>query len=80
MTTGCSRRWPIGRGGSCSIRLFVRDRRTLGELEPDVAMTRFGVTKHLKVLEEAGLIVTRRLGREKLHFLNAVPIRLLHDR
>ena len=43
-------------------------------------MTRFGVMKHLKVLEEAGLVITRRDGREKLHFLNAVPIRLIHDR
>lgn len=61
-------------------RLFVRDGRTLGELEQDLDMTRFGVMKHLKVLEEAGLVVTQRSGREKLHFLNAVPIRLLHDR
>ena len=43
-------------------------------------MTRFGVMKHLKLLEEAGLVVTRRRGREKLHFLNPVPIRLVHDR
>ena len=43
-------------------------------------MTRFGVMKHLKVLEEAGLVVTRKSGREKLHFLNPVPIRLIHDR
>ena len=43
-------------------------------------MTRFGVMKHLKVLEDAGLVVTRRRGREKLHFLNPVPIRLVHDR
>jgi uncharacterized protein YndB with AHSA1/START domain len=43
-------------------------------------MTRFGVMKHLKQLEEAGLVVTRRRGREKLHFLNPVPIRLVHDR
>ena len=43
-------------------------------------MTRFGVMKHLKLLEEAGLVVTRRRGREKLHFLNAIPIRLIHDR
>jgi DNA-binding transcriptional ArsR family regulator len=43
-------------------------------------MTRFGVMKHLRVLENAGLIVTRRSGREKLHFLNPVPIRLIHDR
>jgi DNA-binding transcriptional ArsR family regulator len=61
-------------------RLFVRDGRTLTELESEVDMTRFGVMKHLKVLEEAGLVVTRRSGREKLHFLNPVPIRLVHDR
>ena len=60
--------------------LFVREGQTLGELEGTLAMTRFGVMKHLKVLEEAGLIITRREGREKLHFLNAVPIRLIHDR
>ena len=61
-------------------QLFERDGRTLTELEADVDMTRFGVMKHLKVLEEAGLVVTRRSGREKLHFLNPVPIRLVHDR
>jgi DNA-binding transcriptional ArsR family regulator len=60
--------------------LFEREGQTLGELERNLAMTRFGVMKHLKVLEEAGLIITRREGREKLHFLNAVPIRLIHDR
>jgi DNA-binding transcriptional ArsR family regulator len=60
--------------------LFERDGRTLTELESGLDMTRFGVMKHLKVLEEAGLVVTRRHGREKLHFLNAVPIRLIHDR
>ena len=60
--------------------LFARDGRTLTELESELEMTRFGVMKHLKVLEEAGLVVTRRQGREKLHFLNAVPIRLIHDR
>ncbi|GAA4069657.1 SRPBCC domain-containing protein [Actinomadura miaoliensis] len=60
--------------------LFARDGRTLGELESQVAMTRFGVAKHLRVLEDAGLVVTRRSGREKLHFLNPVPIRLIHDR
>lgn len=60
--------------------LFARDGRTLSDLESEVAMTRFGVMKHLKVLEEAGLVVTRRAGREKLHFLNPVPIRLIHDR
>ncbi|CRK57163.1 Transcriptional regulator, ArsR family [Alloactinosynnema sp. L-07] len=61
-------------------RLFARDGQTLGELEADQEMTRFGVMKHLKVLEAAGLVVTRRSGREKLHFLNPVPIRLIHDR
>ncbi len=61
-------------------RLFVRDGRTLTELESDVEMTRFGVMKHLRVLEEAGLVISRRSGREKLHFLNPVPIRLIHDR
>ena len=61
-------------------RLFARDGRTLTELESELAMTRFGVMKHLRVLEEAGLVVTRRSGREKLHYLNPVPIRLIHDR
>ena len=61
-------------------RLFERDGRTLLELESGLEMTRFGVMKHLKVLEEAGLVVTRRRGREKLHYLNPVPIRLIHDR
>ena len=60
--------------------LFARDGRTLTELESDLEMTRFGVMKHLRVLEEAGLVVTRRSGREKLHYLNPVPIRLVHDR
>jgi DNA-binding transcriptional ArsR family regulator len=60
--------------------LFERDGRTLTELESELEMTRFGVMKHLRVLEEAGLIVTRRSGREKLHFLNPVPILLIHDR
>src|SRR6266566_1934705 len=61
-------------------RLFARDGRTLTELESELEMTRFGVMKHLRVLEEAGLVVARRSGREKLHFLNSVPIRLIHDR
>ena len=61
-------------------RLFERDGRTLTELEEELEMTRFGVMKHLRVLEDAGLVVTRRSGREKLHFLNPVPIRLIHDR
>lgn len=60
--------------------LFERDGRTLSELEAELAMTRFGVMKHLKVLEDAGLVITQRQGREKLHFLNPVPIRLIHDR
>lgn len=60
--------------------LFARDGQSLSELEGRVAMTRFGVMKHLRLLEEAGLVVTRRRGREKLHFLNPVPIRLVHDR
>jgi DNA-binding transcriptional ArsR family regulator len=60
--------------------LFTREGRTLTELESEVEMTRFGVAKHLRVLEDAGLVVVRRAGREKLHFLNAVPIRLIHDR
>src|ERR1700737_1909497 len=61
-------------------RLFKRDGQTLGELCERVDMTRFGVMKHLRVLEEAGLLVTRRQGREKLHYLNPMPIRLVHDR
>ena len=60
--------------------LFAEDGQSLTALEGRVPMTRFGVMKHLKVLEEAGLVVTRRRGREKLHFLNPVPIRLIHDR
>src|SRR5689334_23262750 len=60
--------------------LFKEDGQTLSALEQRIPMTRFGVMKHLKVLEEAGLVVTRKRGREKLHFLNPVPIRLVHDR
>ena len=61
-------------------RLFQRDGRSLTELESELEMTRFGVMKHLRILEEAGLVVARRSGREKLHYLNPVPIRLIHDR
>jgi DNA-binding transcriptional ArsR family regulator len=61
-------------------RLFKRDGQTLGELEAGLSMTRFGVMKHLRVLEEAGLLTTRKRGREKLHFLNPVPIRLVYER
>jgi DNA-binding transcriptional ArsR family regulator/uncharacterized protein YndB with AHSA1/START domain len=60
--------------------LFRSDGQTLSELEARFEMSRFGVMKHLKQLEEAGLVVTKRRGREKLHFLNPVPIRLVHDR
>jgi DNA-binding transcriptional ArsR family regulator len=60
--------------------LFERDGQTLTELERELAMTRFGVMKHLRVLEDANLVVTRRQGREKRHYLNPVPIRLIHDR
>jgi len=60
--------------------LFKADGQTLSALERRLPMTRFGVMKHLKVLEQAGLVTTKRQGREKLHFLNPVPIRLVHDR
>src|SRR5215213_6922666 len=60
--------------------LFKQDGQPLSALEQRLPMTRFGVMKHLKVLEEAGLVTTKRRGREKLHFLNPVPIRLVHDR
>jgi uncharacterized protein YndB with AHSA1/START domain len=60
--------------------LFRQDGQTLGQLEGRFGMSRFGVMKHLHQLEEAGLVVTKRRGREKLHFLNPVPIRLVHDR
>ncbi|MFI9385936.1 ArsR/SmtB family transcription factor [Kutzneria sp. NPDC052558] len=60
--------------------LFARDGQTQSELEAELEMSRFGVAKHLKVLEEAGLVLTRRVGREKRHHLNPVPIRLIHDR
>jgi DNA-binding transcriptional ArsR family regulator len=60
--------------------LYERDGRTLTELDAELEMTRFGVMKHLKVLEEAGLVVAQKRGREKLHFLNPVPIRQIHDR
>jgi DNA-binding transcriptional ArsR family regulator len=60
--------------------LFERDGQTLSALEQRLPMSRFGVAKHLKVLEGAGLVTTRRRGREKLHFLNPVPIREVHDR
>lgn len=61
-------------------RLFERDGQTLGELSARLDMTRFGAMKHLRILEAAGLVTTRRAGREKHHYLNPVPIRLIHDR
>lgn len=60
--------------------LFEQDGRALTDLESQLPMTRFGVMKHLTVLQDAGLIVVRRSGRQKLHFLNPVPIRQIHDR
>jgi DNA-binding transcriptional ArsR family regulator len=61
-------------------RLFERDGQTLTELGSQVEMSRFGVMKHLNILEDAGLVTTQKVGREKLHYLNPVPIRLVHDR
>ena len=61
-------------------RLFERDGRTLTELESQLEMTRFGVMKHLRILEQAGLVVSRKTGRSRVHYLNPVPIRLIHDR
>ena len=61
-------------------QLFERDGRSLTELESNLEMTRFGVMKHLRILEEAGLVVSRKTGRTKLHFLNPVPIRQIYDR
>jgi uncharacterized protein YndB with AHSA1/START domain/DNA-binding transcriptional ArsR family regulator len=61
-------------------QLFTEDGQSLSKLERGAEMTRFGVMKHLRVLEQAGLVVARKRGREKLHFLNPVPIRLIHDR
>jgi len=61
-------------------RLYERDGRTLSELTEDLEMTRFGVMKHLQVLEAAGLVVSRKVGRHKLHYLNPVPIQEIHDR
>ena len=60
--------------------LFLEDGQSLGALETRFEMSRFGVMKHLGILEDARLVTTRRRGREKLHFLNPVPIRLVHDR
>ena len=80
--------WPANRAHqidghilrTCAFDDSFEDGRTLMDLESGMDMTRVGVMKHLRVLEDAGLVVTRRSGREKLHFLNPVPIRLIHDR
>jgi DNA-binding transcriptional ArsR family regulator len=61
-------------------RLFERDGQTMTELEARLDMSRFGVMKHLKVLEDAGLVVSRKIGRSRVHHLNPVPIRQIHDR
>lgn len=62
-------------------RLFESDGQTLGELSAGLPeMTRFGVMNHLRVLEEAGLVTTRKVGRRKFHYLNPVPIREIHRR
>ena|SRR5689334_9414273 len=61
-------------------QLFKEDGQSLRALEERLPMTRFGVMKHLRVLEDAGLVVARRRGRQKLHFLNPVPIRLVYER
>lgn len=60
--------------------LFERDGRSLSELDAELEMSRYGVMKHLRLLQDAGLVIARRSGRKKLHFLNPVPIRLIHDR
>jgi DNA-binding transcriptional ArsR family regulator len=61
-------------------RLFERDGRTLADLESQLPMSRIGVMKHLRVLERAGLVVSRKVGRERWHYLNPVPIQEIHDR
>lgn len=60
--------------------LFLKDGRSLSELEEHLPMTRFGVMKHLRILKESGLIATKKSGRETLHYLNAVPIQMVYDR
>lgn len=61
-------------------RLFQKNGQSITELEADLPMTRFGVAKHLRVLEDANLVVARKSGREKRHYLNPIPIQLIHDR
>ena len=75
-----SERWPTPRGGSCSTGLHARNGQTLNELCDGLAMTRQAVTKHLATLEEANLVATIRHGREKLHYLNPVPIHQIGER
>jgi len=71
---------PTRRDASSWDLLFEQDGRTLSDLLSHTQMTRFGVMKHVDVLEEAGLVVTRKVGRSRLHYLNPVPIRRIHDR
>ena len=61
-------------------KLYTASGLTQGQLEEGLGMTRFGVAKHLRILEEANLVITQRSGRQKLHYLNTVPIRRIHDR
>ena len=61
-------------------KLYTTGGLTQGQLEEGLGMTRFGVAKHLRILEEANLVITQRSGRQKLHYLNAVPIRRIYDR
>ncbi len=60
-------------------KLYTASGLTQGQLEEGLGMTRFGVAKHLRILEDANLVITQRSGRQKLHYLNAVPIRLSLD-
>ena len=76
----CSRHSAIPTRRELLDRLYERDGQTLSALESRLPMSRFGVMKHLRVLEDARLVVTRRRGREKLHYLNPVPIRLVYER
>ena len=78
--TRCSRRWPTPAAGCCSTGLHADNGQTLGQLCEHLDMTRQAVTKHLKLLEEASLVVTIWRGREKLHYLNPVPIHEIAER
>ena len=75
-----SRRWPMRAAGNCWIGCMPRTARRLGELCKGLDMTRQAVTKHLAILEGANLVVARRRGREKLHYINPVPINEIAER